>query len=78
MQKPYIARDTGEPLVVMGAYSVGADGGVIRQAVAPAPPPFATDADLALLAAEGEGAIRQAQLYGVLDRLFNAGLIRQR
>jgi hypothetical protein len=32
-QKPYIARDTGEPLVVMGGYHLASDGSTIRKAV---------------------------------------------
>lgn len=31
--KPRIARDTGEPLVVLGGYHVANDGGLIREQV---------------------------------------------
>lgn len=31
--KPFIAKDTKEPLVVLGGYRIAADGGIIRELV---------------------------------------------
>lgn len=31
--KPFIARDTKEPLVVLGGYNVAADGGLMRDVI---------------------------------------------
>ena len=33
--KPYIARDTGKPLVVLGGYSVAISGGIIPEFIPP-------------------------------------------
>jgi hypothetical protein len=33
--KAFIARDTHEPLVVLGGYRIGQDGGIIREPAAP-------------------------------------------
>ena len=33
MTNPHIARDTGEPLVVMGGYEIAQGGGIIRRPI---------------------------------------------
>jgi hypothetical protein len=33
MSKPYIARDTKQPLTVMGGYNVAQDGSVMRETI---------------------------------------------
>ncbi len=67
--KPYIARDTKQPLVVMGHYRVAADGGILRDPVKHEPLPTATDKDRKLLAEHGMDGLRRMQLWGVVDRL---------
>ncbi len=34
-QKPFIASNTGEPLVVLGHYPIAEDGGIIRETLKP-------------------------------------------
>lgn len=71
-EKAYIARDTGEPLTVLGGYRVRSDGGLmsipVDLSVPPGPPP-PTDADRALLEKHGEDGLRRMKYFGVLDRL---------
>lgn len=31
--KPYIAKDTGKPMIVLGGYEIGEGGGIIRRYV---------------------------------------------
>ncbi len=74
-KKPYIARDTKEPLVILGGYAVDSTGGVIRPPVIPTPPPKATEADIKMLKELGRGELRRRQLFGVIDRLRTSKLI---
>ena len=67
-KKPYIARDTGEPLVVMGGYHVGSDGGLIHKTIdTSAPLPGPTPDDIALLEEHG--------MYGLENMGFNGVII---
>lgn len=70
---PYIAKDTGEPLVVMGGYRVAADGSLLRDPVAHRPPASATAEDIALLEAHGLEGLKALGLWGVVDRLSRRG-----
>ncbi len=71
--KSYIARDTGEPLVVMGGYKIAENGSIIRN---PVPKeivkPTATPADYVLLEKHGYDGLKAMQFIGVIDRLQNA------
>ena len=73
MKQPYIARDTKEPLVVMGGYRVASNGGLIRETIKHTPNPTATEADLAMLTEHGIAGLEAKGLYGVLDRLRTSG-----
>lgn len=75
MKKPFIARDTGKPMVVMGGYEVAEDGSLMSRPIRPSAPPIATYADRALLERYGESELEKMEYYGVLDRLRNSGLI---
>ena len=69
-KKPYIAKDTKAPLVVLGGYRVARDGSVIRDILPPAiDRPKATPEDLRLLEKHGIEGLRELGFYGVLDRL---------
>lgn len=71
-QKPYIARDTGEPLEILGGYQVAADGGLMRRTLPrKIVKPMATEADLDLLEERGYAYLKEKQMFGVLDRLKN-------
>ena len=51
-------------------------GGRLRAAVvSTSPKPYATEADITLLATEGEQWLRLHKYDGVLDRLKNSGII---
>ena len=70
MQKPFIARDTKQPLVVMGGYHIADGGGIIRQPIAiNSTLPKPTAADIALLEKHGLAALKEMGLHGVVDRL---------
>jgi hypothetical protein len=70
--KPYIARDTGEPLVVFGGYEVNELGGLVpRPLPAKITLPLAKPEDLDLLEEQGYKSLKEQQMYGVLDRLNN-------
>ena len=69
-KKPYIARDTGEPLVVMGGYHVGSDGGLIHKPIdTSAPIPGPAPDDIALLDKHGIDGLEAMGFHGVIDRL---------
>jgi hypothetical protein len=77
-RKPFIARDTKEPLVVMGGYHVGEDGGLIRKIVDlshPIEKPEAKPADIELLKEHGLAGLKELMWFGVIDRLQNSKLI---
>jgi len=68
--KYFIAKDTGQPLEVLG-YRILKDGSIERHTVPPGPtgPKPPTQEDLKLLLQHGESGLRKLELYGVLDRL---------
>ena len=74
--RPYIARDTGEPLVVMGHYRINEHGGIIREPIRQNSKPEAKEDDISLLNEHGEDGLIAMQYHGVLDRLRTSGLIR--
>lgn len=75
MNKPFIARDTGEPLVVLGGYKIGEGGKIIRDHLVPSAKPKAGDGDLDLLSKYGPQGLLNKGFHGVLDRLRNSGVI---
>jgi hypothetical protein len=75
-KKPYIARDTKEPLIVFGGYHVAEDGSLIRSVVPiNSEKPKATPQDVDLLKEHGVEGLTEKQFHGVLDRLKTSGLI---
>ena len=72
---PYIAKDTKQPLVVMGCYRINSDGGIIRDRIISRPKPTANDNDVGLLKKHGKAGLENMQLYGAIDRLQTSGLI---
>jgi len=70
MKKPYIARDTKQPLVVLGGYQIAADGSIIREPIKRGRP-LATRADYDLLEQHGWSGLEERRLFGVIDRLKN-------
>lgn len=73
MKKPFIARDTKEPLVVLGAYEIASDGSVIKHfidASKPSGPVPATTEDYQLLALHGRDGLVEMGFHGVIARLF--------
>ena len=73
--KPFIARDTKEPLVVLGGYKIGEGGGIIRDKLVPSEKPTACLGDLDLLAKHGPMGLSHLGFHGVLDRLRTSGVI---
>ena len=67
--KPFIATDTKEPLVVMGGYKVNENGGLLHDIIANYGPPKATDKDIETLNEIGVEGIKAKAYYGVADRL---------
>lgn len=68
--EPFIARDTKQPLVVLGGYRIGQGGRIIHEEIAGKPQrPVATYADRELLAAHGMDGLLSRGLHGVIDRL---------
>ena len=76
-QKPFIARDTKEPLVILGGYEI-VEGGRIKTNLIDLnnPKPEATEDDIMLLDIHGVDELQEMQFYGVLDRLKNSGIIK--
>lgn len=70
MKKPYIAKDTKEPLVVLGGYEIAEDGSVITKPV-PAnwEPPKCRPEDIELLEKHGMAGLKEMGFDGVIDRL---------
>jgi hypothetical protein len=73
--KPFIARDTKQPLVIFGGYHVGEDGSIISQAVSNQPRKTMTVEDYNLLQKHGIEGLEKMQLYGVLDRIDASTII---
>ncbi len=67
--KPYIAKDTKQPLVVFGVYRVAEDGSIMRETVKREPLQVATDEDRELLEKHGIKGLKQMGFFGVIDRL---------
>jgi len=74
--KPFIAKDTGKPLVVMGGYRIGEGGCIIPQPIPPeACKPKATKNDIKMLEKYDYDGLEMEGLFGVIDRLQNSGLL---
>ena len=73
--KPFIARDTKQPLVIFGGYHVSEDGSIIRQPVSNQPRKTITVEDYNLLQKHGIEGLEKMQLYGVLDRIDASTII---
>jgi len=72
--EPFIAKDTGEPLEVLGGYKIKKDGGIHREILkGEAAKPTATENDISLLNEHGVEGLREKGFYGVLDRLQTSG-----
>ena len=68
--KPFIARDTKKPLVVLGGYKIGENGAIIHDVLPPSvKKPEATPDDYRLLEKFGYEGLKKMQYFGVLDRL---------
>lgn len=78
--KPLIAKDTREPLVVLGGYEIVQGGGIRRNPIdlsKPGGPNPPTQDDLDLLEKFGEEGLRERQFFGSIERLENAGIIKK-
>ncbi len=74
--KPFIAKDTGKPLVVLGGYRIGEGGSIIRDTLPlEINKPTTTEDDKKLLAKYGVKKLEEMGYFGVLDRLQNSKLI---
>lgn len=60
--KPYIAKDTKEPLVILGHYPVAEDGSIMRQTLPPPGPKGDTGCDPL-----GEGRFRMHPSGDIVD-----------
>jgi len=75
--KPMIAKDTKEPLVILGGYQVNELGGLIHKKVVHSSLPQATPDDIALFENEGLEWLADKKWFGVIDRLRNSGIINE-
>jgi len=78
MKKPFIAKDTNQPLVVLSCYRIAEGGGIIREKVADNfEKPKATENDIMLLRTHGVEGLKEMGYYGVIDRLVNSEIIKK-
>lgn len=75
-EKPFIARDTKKPLVILGGYEI-VEGGKIKSNPLPlhSEKPKATKDDIILLEKHGLNGLEKMMFYGVIDRLKTSGII---
>lgn len=73
-QKPFIARDTKEPLVIMGGYKIVEGGRIGNDPVKFGEKPKASEEDVRMLLDEGQDWLVSRKFFGVIDRLKNSGL----
>jgi len=72
--KPFISKDTKQPLVVFGGYEINELGGLIQRPIKCQAPQLATPEDVKLYNESGIAGLKKKQFFGVLDRLKNVGI----
>jgi len=67
--KDFIAKDTKQPLVVLGGYRIGEGGSIIRETIVQTPRKTASKEDRELFEQHGIDGLRDRGMWGIIDRL---------
>ena len=73
-QKPFIAKDTKKPLVIMGGYKIVEGGKIGNDPIKFGEKPKASKEDIQILLDKGQDWLVSQQFFGVIDRLKNSDL----